>query len=91
MAISDLFRGVLGGAKEREEEITGVIIEGPALVEDADATQEVLVFRLDTRPDLVFHQPVRPLATEHKRGDRVKVHCHPDGVGTVLVDWVERA
>jgi hypothetical protein len=91
MAISDLFKGVFGEKKAREEVIVGEIVEGPALLESADSSPKALVFRLDSRPDLVFHQPVRPLATEHKLGDRVKVHCHPDGLGKALVDWVERA
>ena len=90
MAISDLFRSVFG-EKQHEEEIAGVIVENPATVESADASSQVLVFRLDSRPDLVFHQPIRPLAPEHKRGDRVKVHCRLDGVGTALVDWIEAA
>ena len=89
MAISDLIRGVFG-AKQRDEEITGTIVDKPAIVEAKDSTQ-VLVFKLDSRPDLVFHQPITALASDHKRGDRVKVHCHLDGTGTAVVDWVEGA
>lgn len=90
MAIANLFKGVFGG-NQRDEEVLGTIVDGPSLVEAADSSAQLLVFRLDSRPGLEFHQPVRPLATEHKRGDRVRVHCHQDGVGTALVDWVERA
>jgi hypothetical protein len=90
MGITDLFRGVFG-EKQHEEEITGVIVEGPALVENGDSLPGVLVFRLDSRPDLIFHQVVKALVPDRKRGDKVRVHCRMNGDDTALVDWVERA
>ena len=90
MGIADLFKSIVGGKQQQEEEIVGVILEGPTPVESGDSSPRTLVFRLDSRPDLVFHQVERALAPTRKRGDRVKVHCHMDGKGTAIVEWIEK-
>jgi beta-galactosidase len=44
-----------------------------------------------SRPDLVFHQTVRALAAQRRRGDRVRVHCQVRADGVAVVDWLEKA
>ena len=90
MGVIDLFRDIVG-SRQKDEEILGTIVERPTVVENEGSSPQVLVFRLDSRPDLVFHQVVRALAPERKRGDRVRVHCHVNGDDTALVEWIEKA
>ena len=90
MGVLDVFRKI-GGDGGQDQEIVGTIVEGPTPAGNGGSSPQVLVFRLDTRPDLEFRQVVSPLAAKRRRGDRVKVHCRLNGKGVVTVDWIEKA
>ncbi len=90
MGVLDVFRKI-GGDGGQDEEIVGSIVEGPTPAGSAESSPQVLVFRLDSRPDLEFRQIVSPLAPRRLRGDRVKVHCRLNGKSVVTVDWIEKA
>ncbi len=90
MSVIDRLRSI-GGRGQKNEEILGTIVEGPTVVAGHDSSPDTLVFRLDARPELKFRQMMRALSSERKRGDRVRVHCHVNGDGTALVDWIEKA
>jgi hypothetical protein len=91
LSIADLIKRVSGRSGSPAQEVVGSIVDPPTVSHDGPGGTDVLVFRLDSRPDLVFRQPVRALAGSHKRGDRVKVNCRPDGNGTAVVEWIEKA
>ncbi len=92
MSVFDSVKGVLGDRRGRakSEEIVGTLVENPKLVEGARDSERVLVFHLDSRPDLEFRQVDRALATKRRRGDRVKVHCRVSS-SVADVDWLENA
>ncbi len=91
MSVFDAVKGVLGskGDKRKSEEIVGTLVENPKVVDQAGTAEKILVFHLDSRPDVEFHQVDRALATKRKRGDRVKVHCRLNGDGIADVDYME--
>ncbi len=89
MSMFGVFKRMSGSGKEQE--IVGSIVEEPSLIQENSVGPATLVFRLDSRPDLVFHHPVSPLAARRRRGDRVKVHCKLNGGNVVQVDWIEKA
>jgi hypothetical protein len=72
-----------------QREAVGTIVEGPTSLDQRGEFGSVLCFRLDTLPDVEFHQVVSPLAPVRKKGDRVKVHYHEDKGGDAVVDWCE--
>ena len=89
MGLGNLFRGIgRGGAAAQEVE--GSIVEHAVVTAlDKETAPQHLVFRLDARRDLEFRQELTPLTPVRRRGDRVRVHYHADGMGQALVDWVE--
>lgn len=89
MGLVELIRSIVGDGT-REEEIVGTIVEGPSVEKNGNASDGVLVFRLDSRPDLEFRQEIRPLAPTRQRGDRVKVHCTVTGDDKAIVAWIEK-
>ncbi len=93
MSVFDAVKGVLRdrGDKRKSEEIVGNLVENPKVVERDGSAERVLVFHLDSRPDVEFHQIDRALASKRRRGDRVKVHCRMTGDGVADVDWMEVA
>ncbi len=93
MSVFDAVKGVLGDRrdKRKSEEIVGRLVENPKVVEREGASERMLVFHLDSRPDVEFRQVDRALASKRKRGDRVKVHCRMTGDGVADVDWMEVA
>jgi len=90
VGVFDVFKRK-GGNGPKDQEIVGSIVEGPTPVKSDDSAPAVLVFRLDSRPDLEFRQVASPLAPKRRRGDRVKVHCRLNDGNVATVDWVEKA
>lgn len=88
MGIGGLLKGILGGGQSASMEAEGSLIAKPEVVE-REGSPRIMVFRLDTMPDLEFHQEISPLAAEHHKGDQVKVHYQLVG-GIGQVEWVER-
>ncbi len=91
MTVLEFLRSIIGSNGHREEVIVGVITEGPIMVKSDGSPSEILIFRLDSCPELEFHQAVRPLSPQRKTGDRVKVHYEKVSDRLAMVDWVERA
>lgn len=93
MSVFDTVKGVLGDRRDRRksEEIVGTLVDNPKLVEGVGTAEGILVFHLDSRPDLEFRQADPSLATKRRRGDRVKVHCQVTGDGVADVEWMEVA
>ena len=89
MSLFGAVRGALGDRKDKSEAIEGTLVDNPKLVDGDGAAGRILVFHLDSRPDLEFREVDRPLVTKHRRGDRVKVHCRLAGNGVADVDWME--
>ncbi len=93
MGVFDAVKGVLGDRKDKRksEEVVGRLIENPKVVEREGTAERILVFHLDSRPDVEFRQVDRALASKRRRGDEVKVHCRMNGDGVAEVDWMELA
>ena len=89
MGIGDMFRGK-SQQKKLDEVIEGVIVAAPTTLSTGGSDMKTMIFRLDSRPDLEFRQPITPLAAVRHRGERVKVHCHVNGDGSAQVVWVEK-
>jgi hypothetical protein len=90
MRVFDLLKSVIGNDRV-EHELVGTIVEGPTTVGNDGSADQILVFRLDSRPDIEFHQEDRPLASRRRRGDRVLVHYSMDEGGVAKVSWMESA
>jgi len=90
MKVVDLIRRI-AGKKEESREVVGTIISGPVSAPGGGTTRSAQVFRLDSRPDLEFRQEISPLESEHRRGDRVRVHYHLTKEGVAVVEWIESA
>ncbi len=89
MGSEDLVRRTAGHLEEPNREATGTIVHRPILSRGVATEGDVVIYRLDSAPELVFRQTVGHLAAHRKRGDRVRISYRLNGGNTAIVDWVE--
>jgi hypothetical protein len=88
MGIANLLKGIVRRPAPLLE-IEGTIAEGPTVVEGKGTSHEIVVFRLNTNPDLEFRQELGPLSIHHRHGDRVRVQYQKEDTGVARVNWIE--
>ncbi len=89
MGIGSLLKKFSGEKQPVEQIVEGALIETPTLVKDPAYQGGLIVFHLDTRPELEFRQERTFLTPDRKKGEHLKVHCQiSDGVARV--SWIEK-
>lgn len=88
MGFVSFLRGVMR-AEDPTTYVEGTIVDAPTRIDADGAADRVFTFRLDTCPELQFRHALSAIASERRRGERVRVHYRMAGK-VADVHWVEK-